>query len=345
MAILKFMTKSVIRKPVHDMPSAYLRHLLKLGVSMDISEQDLLQGFNLSPSVVDSVNSRVSTQIVGKITQQLIKLSERNDVGMAYGMLTRPTTHGFLGYAVMSSETFGDAMRVIHKYLALTLSDLTVNMVTVNNDVILTLTENYNLAKLRQTYLEAFLVASCSTIKFLIGKEILDFKVNVDWSRPDYFDQYEDQLPPWQFDQAYTQMIIPKSMLSLPLIMANPDAVHNALVLMDKELAGREINQNSDFVPRVQYVLENKTALTYPNLKEVASILCVSDRTLKRRLKEADTSFQVILDNIRRRQALELINSGQLSFQTIAIRVGYTDPATFSRAFKRWTGKTPNEWK
>lgn len=91
---------------------------------MDISEQDLLKDFSLSPSVIDSVNSRVNTQIVGKITQRLIKLSERNNVGMAYGMLTRPTTHGFLGYAVMSSETFGDAMRVMHKYLALTLSDL-----------------------------------------------------------------------------------------------------------------------------------------------------------------------------------------------------------------------------
>lgn len=265
---------------------------------MDISEQDLLKGFSLSPSVIDSVNSRVNTQIVGKITQRLIKLSERSDVGMAYGMLTRPTTHGFLGYAVMSSETFGDAMRVMHKYLALTLSDLSVNMVTVNDDAILTLTENYNLATLRQTYLEAFLVASCSTIKFLIGKEILDFKVNVDWSRPDYFDQYEDQLPLWQFDQAYTQIIIPRSMLALPLIMANSDAVQNALALMDKELSSRAISQHTDFIPRVRSVLENRTTLVYPNLKEVASILCVSDRTLKRRLKEANSSFQSILDRL-----------------------------------------------
>ena len=341
---LDAMTKSAMRKPIHDMPSAYLRHLLKLGVSMGISEQDLLRGFSLSPSVIDSVNSRVSTPLVGKITQRLVKLSERHDVGMAYGMLIRPTTHGFLGYAVMSCATFGDAMRVLHKYLASTVSDLTVNMVTVNDDVILTLTENYNLAGMRKIYLEAFIAGSCNTIKFLIGQEILDFKVNVDWPQPDYFDQYQALLPPWQFDQAYTQMIIPKSMLSLPLIMANPDAVQNALALLDKELASRAISQNNDFVPRVRSVLETRTTLPYPSLNEVASILCVSDRTLKRRLKEADTSFQAILDNVRQRQAIELMNAGQLSLQTIALRIGYTDPATFSRAFKRWTGQSPNDW-
>lgn len=205
------------------------------------------------------------------------------------------------------------------------------------------MTENYNLATLRQTYLQAFLVASCSTIKFLIEKEILDFKVNVDWSRPDYFDQYEDQLPLWQFDQAYTQIIIPRSMLSLPLIMANSDAVQNALALMDKELSSRAISQHTDFIPRVRSVLENRTTLVYPNLKEVASTLCVSDRTLKRRLKEANSSFQSILDNVRQRQAIELLNAGQLSLNDIALRIGYTDPATFSRAFKIWTGKSPKD--
>lgn len=133
-------------------------------------------------------------------------------------------------------------------------------------------------------------------------------------------------------------------MLSLPLIMANPDAVQNALALLDKELASRAISQNNDFVPRVRSVLETRTTLPYPSLNEVASILCVSDRTLKRRLKEADTSFQAILDNVRQRQAIELMNAGQLSLQTIALRIGYTDPATFSRAFKRWTGQSPNDW-
>jgi AraC-like DNA-binding protein len=81
------------------------------------------------------------------------------------------------------------------------------------------------------------------------------------------------------------------------------------------------------------------------SLDETARALGLSARTLKRRLDEEGTSFSAILDEQRRARALLLLRSPELSVDTIAERVGYSDIANFTRAFRRWTGTTPTAFR
>lgn len=73
----------------------------------------------------------------------------------------------------------------------------------------------------------------------------------------------------------------------------------------------------------------------------IARSLGMSRQTLYRRLKEEGTSFAVVLDDLRRSLANELIANPRLSVNEIAYLTGFSDPAAFSRAFKRWTGQSP----
>jgi AraC-like DNA-binding protein len=68
-------------------------------------------------------------------------------------------------------------------------------------------------------------------------------------------------------------------------------------------------------------------------------------RTLNRRLKEHDTTFQQILDTVRFTVAKELLESSGVSLEEIASALGYGDIVSFIRAFKRWTGLTPGAWR
>jgi AraC-like DNA-binding protein len=77
-----------------------------------------------------------------------------------------------------------------------------------------------------------------------------------------------------------------------------------------------------------------------PALEEIARVLNVSPRTLRRRLADSNTSFRGILDDIRRLIAEDLLGEGN-TVTDVAYRMGYADAASFSRAFKRWTGRTP----
>jgi len=75
----------------------------------------------------------------------------------------------------------------------------------------------------------------------------------------------------------------------------------------------------------------------------VAEKVGMSRRTLLRRLKEEDTTFERVLDDLRHRLALDFVAGDRVSVNETAYLVGFSDPAAFSRAFKRWTGMSPRE--
>ena len=80
-------------------------------------------------------------------------------------------------------------------------------------------------------------------------------------------------------------------------------------------------------------------------LSVLAQALHLSERTLRRRLSEQGTSYQVLLDDIRARTACELVQAGAQSLDAISTRLGFADTSCFFHAFKRWTGKTPMQFR
>jgi AraC-like DNA-binding protein len=81
----------------------------------------------------------------------------------------------------------------------------------------------------------------------------------------------------------------------------------------------------------------------YADLERVARRLFMSGRTLKRKLQERGTTFRALLDDARFRQAQHLLENPDLDIQQVAAALGYRDPACFTRAFRRWSGRTPSQ--
>lgn len=77
----------------------------------------------------------------------------------------------------------------------------------------------------------------------------------------------------------------------------------------------------------------------------IASALCMSERTLRRRLQEEGCTFQQLVDEVRRTWAEELLAESRLALDHIAERLGYAEAASFIHAFKRWTQLTPREFR
>jgi AraC-like DNA-binding protein len=82
-----------------------------------------------------------------------------------------------------------------------------------------------------------------------------------------------------------------------------------------------------------------------PTIGRVARQLATSDRTLRRRLRDEGATFSELLDDARREMALDLVADSRSTVREIAAALGYTDPATLSRAFQRWTGTTMTAWR
>ncbi len=82
-----------------------------------------------------------------------------------------------------------------------------------------------------------------------------------------------------------------------------------------------------------------------PTLAQVAKKMSMSPRTLERRLKEHEVVFKKLLDETRRRFALDYLRDRKHSLTEIAFLLGYSETSVFNRAFKRWTGSTPSEYR
>lgn len=79
------------------------------------------------------------------------------------------------------------------------------------------------------------------------------------------------------------------------------------------------------------------------SITAIAAVMGVSRQTLYRRLKAEGVTFELVLDDLRRRMALDYLGARRVSVNETAYLVGFSDPAAFSRAFKRWTGRSPRE--
>lgn len=103
--------------------------------------------------------------------------------------------------------------------------------------------------------------------------------------------------------------------------------------------------QRLDLYMKVSECIEYSLLAGNAHQEEVAEQLDISVRNLQRRLKETGTSYQSILDDSRERLALKLIQLDELPLYEIAYKVGFTEPSAFYKAFRRWTGKRPGDYR
>jgi AraC-like DNA-binding protein len=129
----------------------------------------------------------------------------------------------------------------------------------------------------------------------------------------------------------------------MPLASADPalHAMHCAYL----ESLGAGGSERSDFVPRVRELLGRQLGRGRPSALSIARQLKISPRTLVRRLNEEGTSFTAQLDDLRCGLALGFVASPQVPLMDISARLGYARVQGFHRAFRRWTGQTPVEYR
>lgn len=101
--------------------------------------------------------------------------------------------------------------------------------------------------------------------------------------------------------------------------------------------------RESEFRRDIEARLEPMLATGTIRIDQVARQLGLSRQTLYRRLKAEGVTFAGLLDSLRRRLALRYLREDGVPVKDAAYRLGFSDPAAFSRAFKRWTGKSPRD--
>ena len=133
------------------------------------------------------------------------------------------------------------------------------------------------------------------------------------------------------------------SVANLPILGYNEDLLTLFKKLSEEALLNAD-NQPT-FTNSLKKTITGQFYNRIPQLEEVAAYMNITARTLQRRLQQEGTSFQKISDEFKQELAIRLLSLNKYTVNETAYMLGYTEPAVFRRAFKRWTGKTPKTVK
>jgi AraC-like DNA-binding protein len=137
-------------------------------------------------------------------------------------------------------------------------------------------------------------------------------------------------------------LLYPASILTMPCRHADPQLAE--ILRRQADEAVTKVPVDAPLALRVRALLASRLERGTAELAEIAQALAMSERTLRRHLREAGTGFRELLDDVRRERALLLADAGAHSATEIALMIGFEDSAAFARAFRRWTGVLPRDY-
>ncbi|MBV1920933.1 MAG: AraC family transcriptional regulator [Pseudomonadales bacterium] len=265
-------------------------------------------------------------------------------LGLAMGKRTDITSHGSLAYAVLSSPNYEEGFRVFQRYLKLRINflRLTLHFTPDNIQFTFDLTES-STPYISRFYLECAISGTHAFVsQYLKGKKF-NAKCEFDYSAPDYTNKYQEYLgSDVRFDSSSCSFTISRSYFD------DKDGFKNQSIFsISKQQCETELEQFERaqcIVSKIRTVLYESPWLL-PSQEQVADQFSMSIRTLRRKLNEVGTTYQAVLDSVRESLAKEYLKDTNWSIAEIADMTGYSEPSNFKRAFKRWTGHTPNAYR
>jgi AraC-like DNA-binding protein len=148
-----------------------------------------------------------------------------------------------------------------------------------------------------------------------------------------------------RFGQDSNGLLIGREVLDAPLAGADPALLRVLETEMERQAPPPLSATSSQIVAETERAVKMTLELGAPRIEKIAESLGRSVRTLQRRLDEEGTSFQDVVERAREQSAREHARRGELSSKQMASVLGYADVPSFLRAFKRWTGMSPREFR
>lgn len=192
-------------------------------------------------------------------------------------------------------------------------------------------------------FIESLLIIVIRWASWLIDTKILTNRVSLSFAPPAYADHYDSMFPGQHiFSQRHNYVAFATRYLDLPVVQ-DAAALRRFLAVAPGALL-RQHRRDVSSSGRLRQLLRAPAQVDL-GLEDAASSLHCSAASLRRKLQAEGTSFQELKDAARRDRAVYLLLHEDTPVNQVAERLGYSEPSTFHRAFKKWTGRTPGDYR
>lgn len=280
--------------------------------------------------------------------QAAIRVCREPLLPLRLGQRSHPADFGILGMLAQSASTLGEALELGVRYERLVNQSFGSTLLMLEDSVANRLELPPLPVDTLRPLVEFDFAALVSFGKFLLRMPALrmsPLRVSFRHQPAGPVRAYEEYFGcPVRFGEDHNQIELPRELLAQRLPSADPALLGKLREYGDERLA-RDAAPVPVLVQKIEKLVMPRLAYGLPELKEVAPQLGISVSTLKRRLAELDTHYQGVCDALRQRLALQYVREPERSMVDVAFMLGFSELSTFYRAFKRWTGTTPQQYR
>lgn len=331
---------------IGDVTAPFISLLLRSAEHYGGNPDALLARAGLTHAQLEQVDARVGIIDYMKLGYAAIQSTGEPALGLRMGEFCRMTDLGLPGLLAMTAPTLGEALKSFVEFEALASRNYRgnsqINLEASNPTISFYSIAPYN--AYNYFVVDSVLVWWKNLIARLSGHTDLIREVHIEFEAPDYQNRYQDAFTaPVLFGQSANQLVLTENALRLPNLLAEPHLYRELRAHATEKLKRQAVNET--FSGRVQQLLGPMLHGDTATIEDTAARLGIPDWTLRRKLKEEGTSFQTLLDDMRKDLALGYMRDSGLSFGEIAYILGFSTPGAFQRAFKRWTEQTPGDYR
>jgi AraC-like DNA-binding protein len=317
--------------------------ILELAEDEGLDRNELLLVSNLSEADLHDPDARLPVRVVWSLWEELIRRVPDPSLGVRFGSSGSARDLGLVGYTMLHSRSLGRAMDRLIRYVHILMDVLELRW-GARGDRSEIILENEPEARVLQRPVDSRLAAIVTLARQLTSKPVTPIEVRFCYPEPSDVSAHRQHFrAPLVFGQGESLVAFHGRDLDLP-VATSDETLGGYLDRLAEELLEAE-KPKSTLVDKVQRAIWSKLGGGQPTVSRMASLLGVSARTLQRRLREEGTSFAEILENLRRGMSVRLLNNRELAVYEVAYLLGYSEPSTFFRAFRRWHGIPPNEFR
>lgn len=289
-----------------------------------------------------SLNDRISISHWGELLTHAIAACNDPDLPLKIAEALTPRHWGVFAYAAMSCATLADVAALLERYERL-IDEVNDTLLQIDNDAaVLTWIPR------SETVMPAFMQLSLASWCVFARRysDQMDLVADADFTFPPPADtaRYEHLFGGRvRFSQAATRLRFSLHYLRLPI--THHDAEIHRMLLSQAQIQLEALTPDPDIVQQLRQGIFQQLSSGRATLEHLAATFGMSPRRLQYQLEEHGLSFREVLDDVRLKLAREYLQDLNMSIIDVAFLLGYSEQSPFQKAFKRWTGQTPGEFR
>jgi AraC-like DNA-binding protein len=319
-----------------------LSHIPDALRDLGASPAEAFAAAGLDPALFDDPGARISYRTASHLFQVCTDRTGCPHFGLLKGQKSGLDVLGLVGLLVKYAPDVGTALRNLVRFMHLHIRGA-VTTLSVEGKLATLAYEIYAPgSEATDQIADASLATMFNIMTELCGPRWMPVEVRFEHRRPSNLAPFHHFFQaPLSFDMQENALVFAASWLSRPLPTAN---VELKRLLRDK-VHELEAQYQDNFPGQVRSILRTALPTGHATAGQVAALLSMHSRTLHRHLAEYGTNFRALVDECRCEIAQQLLKDTDRDVGDIAYLLGYADKSAFARAFRRWSGSSPGNWR